>query len=544
MKIARLALPVVVLALAAWATPRPKETTVGIKILGADGKVAPAMVCITDAATGAVRLPPDGREAPRMSTTAEFTGGIAYRKDPAWVGPVRKTAGKGDNRDRSYVYELLPSIPWWTEPVMYQTSGEFSIKLPAGRWRLAVSRGMETVPVAEAFVTEGGALEKTVRLERWIDLAKEGWISGDVHVHHPTTAESHREYLLEYARAEDVRLVNLLEQTHHGGRHSPQAGFGEKFRVRKGDHWLVSGQEAPSSTFGHIIGLNVDRLVHNPETYDFYDIAFRQMHEKKEALVGYAHFSWNGCDLPRGFAWNVTTGEIDFVELLQFAKMNTLDYYDYLNLGFKLVAAAGSDVPWGSTMGEVRTYVHTGDAFDPDRWFAGLKRGNTFVTNGPALEFTVDGKLPGSGVEKERGSTAKVVARVRGHSRIGLPDALRLVGNEGVLKEVKPKAQESELAFEMDVPVRQSRWLAVSTSCSNGALAHTSPVYLVVGGRPTWCPERAPKVIEKQLAAIRRIEREFAGKEDARSRGIVERLARAVKYYEDLRAEIERRGGK
>src|SRR5205823_12618366 len=62
----------------------------------------------------------------------------------------------------------------------------------------------------------------------------------------------------------------------------------------------------------------------------------------------------NGCDLPRGFPMYVTTGEIDFVELLQFSRINPLDYYDYLNLGFRITAAAGSDVPWGSTLGEVR----------------------------------------------------------------------------------------------------------------------------------------------------------------------------------------------
>ncbi len=77
-----------------------------------------------------------------------------------------------------------------------------------------------------------------------------------------------------------------------------------------------------------------------PENADLYDLTFRGIHENKEALVGYAHFSWNGCDLPRGFPWYVTTGEIDFVELMQFAKINAPDYYDYLNLGLRLTAAA------------------------------------------------------------------------------------------------------------------------------------------------------------------------------------------------------------
>ena len=51
--------------------------------------------------------------------------------------------GKGDNKDRSYVYESGPSLPYWREPVMYQVPGDFSIRLPTGRWRIAVEHGNE-----------------------------------------------------------------------------------------------------------------------------------------------------------------------------------------------------------------------------------------------------------------------------------------------------------------------------------------------------------------------------------------------------------------
>ena len=129
-------------------------------------------------------------------------------------------------------------------------------------------------------------------------------------------------------------------------------------------------------------------------TYNYYDLVFKKLHLQPGAIVGYAHFSWNGTGLPRGFPWYITTGEIDFVELLQFSKINTLDYYDYLNLGFRITAAAGSDVPWGSTLGEVRSFVYTGDTFSADAWFEGLKSGHTFVSNGPALFLEADGSLP------------------------------------------------------------------------------------------------------------------------------------------------------
>ena len=519
------------------------STVVRIQLIdAATGKPVPAMVCITGASDGAVRVPPDGRKNPAFNRVPEFTGGISFSPDRNWVGPVRRMTGKGDNRDRSYVYGMLRSVPYWHDPAMFQTSGDFSIQLPEGRWKISVARGNEFVPVKEVFTTAGGSLEKKITLERWIDLPSEGWYSGDVHVHHPTTEKVHRDFLLEYAKAEDVHVVNVLEQHHHGGVHSRQWGFGKKFRVEKDGRWLVAGQEAPSSTFGHIIGLNGDRLVSDREIFDFYDVHFRRMHENPEALVGYAHFSWNGCNLPRGFPWIVTTKEIDFVELMQFAKVNALDYYDYLNLGFRLSAAAGSDVPWGSTMGECRTYVYTGSRLDVDRWFDGLKRGRTFVTNGPALSLTVDGNLPGSTLQKRSGGTAVIRAEVKSHPRIGKIKSLRLVSNEGILEEAVSEGEKTRAAIRRELTLDQSRWVAAAAECENGALAHTSPVYLVVDGRPTWSAEKGPALIDKQLAAAARIEKEFAGKDDPRSRGIVERLEKAKRYYAALKERMMESG--
>lgn len=521
-------------------------TTVRFLLLDSIGGITPAMVCITSSEDGTVRLPPNGQTNPRVSKIGDFTGGIDFKEGSDWIGPVRKTTGIGNNQDRSFVYESVPSLPYWSEPVMYQTSGKFSIRLPDGEWRVAVQHGNEHIPVVREFRTTGGTQEQVIRLERWIDLPSEGWYSGDVHVHHPTVEEKHRAYLLEYARAEDIHLVNLLEQHHHLGRnshliasHSPQAGFGKRFRVQKNGRWLVSGQEAPSSQFGHIIGLNIERPVHEPNHFDLYDQAFTEIHQQPEALVGYAHFSWNGCDLPRGFPWYVTTEQIDFVELLQFARINMLDYYDYLNLGFRLVAAAGSDVPWGSTLGEVRTYVYTGAKFDPDRWFASMKAGHSFVSNGPALDFTIDDNLPGSELKRKRRDSIKILARLRSHEKIGLPQALQLVSNDGIAHEVTATQNQTELSFCIETTLEQSGWYVVSARCANGAVAHSSPIYVVVDGKPTWSATRGPAAIDKQLVAIRRIQAEFNRRADAPNReGILERLGNAIDYYARLRKRM------
>lgn len=526
--------------------PQPAGTTrVHVRLIDAQsGKPNPAMACISDAKSSQVRLPPDGRVCAKPSTVREFYAGVKFNPDPNWIGPVRKMQGKGDNNDRSFVFEERPSIPYWKEPVIYQTSGDFLIDLPAGRWRIAASHGMEFVPLAEEFKVGGsGSLEKTLRLKRWIDLPAQGWWSGDVHVHHPSLDPAQREYLMQYALAEDVHVVNLLAMGHHAGIEFLQAGFGKAFRVQRGDFALVSGQEEPRSTFGHIIGLNLQGMVRDTRTYDFYDIAFRGIHSQHGALVGFAHFAWNGCDLPRGFPWYVTTGELDFIEVLQFGLLNRLEYADYLNLGFRLTAAAGSDTPWGSTIGEVRTYVHLEGAFDVDAWFRSLKAGRTFVSNGPALEFTVDGELPGSELARAPGTTVKIHARALGQAAVGLPTVLRVEGPSGVVKEIAGTDGQTELSLDFDHRLEESQWLTASAQCHNNALAITTPVYLAVNSRPTWNAIRGPAIIDRQIASIARIESEFSKGDDARSVGVRERLQKAKAYYADLRERMRMRRG-
>jgi hypothetical protein len=524
---------------------QPANTTrVHFRLVDAQtGKTTPAMACITDAKSSEVRLPPDGRVCVQPTSVQEFVAGVSFNADRNWIGPVRKMQGKGDNNDRSFVYQNRPSIPYWKEPMIYQTSGDFLIDLPAGRWRIGASHGVEYVPVAEEFEVSGsGEMERTLQLKRWVDLPARGWWSGDVHVHHPSAEPAQREFLMQYALAEDVHVVNLLEMGDHAGTTFSQAGFGKKFRVQRGDFALVSGQEDPRSTFGHIIGLNLQAMVRDTTTYDFYDVTFRGIHAQAGALVGFAHFSWNGCDLPRGFPWFVTTGEIDFIEVLQFGMLNRLDYAEYLNLGFRLTAAAGSDTPWGSTIGEVRTYVHTGDKFDVDNWFRAFKAGHSFVSNGPALEFTVDGELPGAELTHSPGARVKIRARALGQARIGLPTVLQVEGPAGILKEIKGNQGETVLEFEIEHSVEASQWLMASVVCDNNAVAHTTPIYVVVNAQPTWNPRQGPRIIDKQLAGMAKIESEVAKGNDARSAGIRERLQKAKDFYASLREKMAKAG--
>ena len=521
------------------------QKTIHVKIRiteGTTNQITPAMVCITGIKDGKVRIPPLAVILDSPSKTKAFYNGVDYKKDKSWVGPVRKTSGLGDNDDRSYVYELVPSIPYWREPVMYQTSGDFTIDLPAGKWRISIEHGNEYVPIREEFDLQENEKEivRTFELKRWINLPGKGWYSGDVHVHHPTNKPQFKDFLLEYAKAEDIHLVNVLEMGHHLGTDFKQAGFGQKFRMCKKDICLVSGQEEPRSTFGHIIGLNINQLTRDTSVYDYYDLVFKKLHLQPGAIVGYAHFSWNGCDLPRGFPWYITTGEIDFVELLQFTKINTLDYYDYLNLGFRITAAAGSDVPWGSTLGEVRTFVHTGNKFSADAWFEGLKSGHTFVSNGPALFFEVDGKLPGTELMKTSGSNAKLKAKAISNPGIGTINRVAIYNNDGLVAEKINQEKFDSIEINLDHILNKSQWIAAVAYCDNGAVAHTTPVYTIVDGHPTWDANKGPDIIRRQMEAIQKTEDEEKAKKTI-DQGIIKRMETARGFYRNLLLEMNRK---
>jgi len=512
------------------------QVTVNFKIYEEDTKkITPVIMCIQNAETKEVVTPPYGKVVKEFSTVDDFVSGIMFSSDRNWVGPVRKTTGKGVDARRSFEYDMAQPVPFWRAPALYQTSGNFSINLKPGKYLLSISHGYEYIPVVmKEFEVPADNHEfyMNLTLKRWIDMPAMGWYSGDVHVHHPTTKPEYKQFLINFAKAENLHVVNTLNMGYHRfqgdsktGVDFEQEGFGKKFRTQEGNYCLVSGQEDPRSIYGHIIGLNLSEFVRDTAHYDYYDRAFEDIHNQPGALVGFAHLAFNGCDILQGLPWFVTTNQIDFIEILQLTKINTLGYYDYLNLGFRLTAAAGSDLPWAATIGEVRTYVYTGKHFSPDKWFNGLKKGNTFVSNGPMLFFEADGKLPGSEIQCKKGATTHLSVKARSNEKIGRITRVALYNNNGLVREMQNPENAEAIDLNMDLQINNSQWLTAVVYCSNESVAHTSPIYYVVDGQPTWSAEKAPEIIRRHFQIMDDVQK------DTKDAGIIERLNNARAFY-------------
>ena len=151
---------------------------------------------------------------------------------------------------------------------------------------------------------------------------------------------------------------------------------------------------------------------------------------------------------------NVPRQKVDFVEILQFNSLGTRLYYDFLNFGCKLTASAGSDVPRGGTVGEVRAYAYLGrKSFSANAWFEAFRRGRTFTTSGPMLELQVDDALPGDELQIKSDRKLHVRARAWGDPKRMAPMKLEVVKHGEVISAAEskdPEQPEAKLDFTVD----------------------------------------------------------------------------------------------
>jgi hypothetical protein len=381
-------------------------------------------------------------------------------------------------------------------------NGEFSVRVPQGSYRLIASKGPEYLPVSTTVAVKAGAeTAQEVTLRRWINMPARGWYSGDGHVHYERIDKDANRRLMIWTQAEDIHMANVLRMGDAKETYFEQYGFGANGRYAVADYALTPGQEDPrTNVMGHTMHLNIQKPVRFPDRYYLYDLVFDEVH-RQGGITGYAHMylpwipaaqqkSLGAFDVLRDMTLNVPSHRVDFAEICEFGDIGQDIYYDFLNMGFPLTASAGSDVPWGNTIGDSRVYAYTGDRFAPDAWFAALKAGHTFVTTGAMLEFTVNGKIAGSEIEARPGEMLHIKAAATGDTVP--PRYLEVVAQGEVLRSTR------SASLEFDLAVHDSTWIAAR--CDG---AHTTPVYVKVGGRSFARRDQLPNLVARRLETLK-----------------------------------------
>jgi hypothetical protein len=369
--------------------------------------------------------------------------------------------------------------------------------LPRGDVVVDLARGFEYEPLRERVRIEPGQQELTLRLNRSVDMAAEGYYSGDTHVHFLSTRGAHLE-----AAAEGLNVVNLL-----------MAQWGHLFTSteefsgspdRRGETIVYASQENRQHSLGHLSLLGLKQPV-TPWSSDGPDEAelggnlettlsrWADACHDQGGMVVVPHFPYPYCEGPA----LIVTGRSDAVEWTMQDPLGHREYYRYLNLGYRLPLAGGTDKMSSDTaVGLCRTYVRISEdePFTYESWCRNLMAGRTFMTTGPLLELQVEGGWPGDDVKlPQRGGTIDVHARVRSIFPI---HSLEIVMNGAVVARTESGAgNERTFSIRERIAVDRHSWIAARCggpdyfggrrhldSWERPIFAHTSPVYIAVGG--------------------------------------------------------------
>jgi hypothetical protein len=193
-------------------------------------------------------------------------------------------------------------------------------------------------------------------------------------------------------------------------------------------------------------------------------------------------------------------------------------WYEILNTGYRLTPVAGTDYPCkASYPGRERFYTRVKPPFTYDAWLDGVRRGATFVTNGPAIEFRINGKDLGDEIVLEKPQQVLVEARVRFDPKQENIQRLELIKNGQLIHSYPRMSNSPEISFRVNLKMDETAWLAVRargrkiTEVPNDAFAHSAPIYVTLKDTPPLSASPIGKAMAAQwLAKLKDLETRLA----------------------------------
>jgi TolB protein len=472
-------------------------------------------------------LNPDGATtAARVSVTDE--AGRFYAPENSWLSG---DAGF-DRKERAFEAHYFPS------------TGVDEVNVPAGKIGLEVMKGFEyAIEHKTMEAREDQAEMVTVKLRplavAWArtgrGLSGGQWVSSDLHVHMNYGGEYRNTpaHLVLQAEAENLNIVNNLIVNKE--QRIPDIEYAGKQvdRASNGRTLVVHGQEFHTTQWGHLDLLNIRDNLLLPGYAGYpgtaaaslfpMDADVSDMAHAHGAVVGYAHpFDEDPANIPRAqedtpeeFAADVALGKVDYLEIVGFNDYRSTAevWYRLLDLGFRIPAGAGTDAManFASLRGPVgidRVYARVPPGpVKVEAFLEELKKGHTFATNGPLLDFSLGGQGIG-GELKFDGPPGAVPFRA--HLRSIVPvDHFELVcygGKAAADRRTPYSVQNLTLKGPRDaadvsgtVELVESGWCLLRASSDrseypvleNYVYASTSPIYVTVAGQKPWSLEDA-----------------------------------------------------
>ena len=460
----------------------------------------------------------------------------------------------------------------------FMASGKVQLEVPPGEVEVRIERGLEYSPFKETFEIAGPTIVKTVTLNRWVDMKERGYLSGENHLHVDSVK------LTPMLAAEGLDFGTSM--TWHNGpgndwclpvppgqgntRSLEYAGWVTPTTVYDGEveySWgAIYFLNLPSTIPipGDPKRPNLDYVKHIVGAGGFVHYQAGWSREVLvDALLGYVH-AVNVCNnnfhrhrfQPRSLYSNLL--EVEGFPVypdsdVGMMRMNTDTYYRLLNCGLKLPAGAGSATGFKEVpIGYNRAYVRLKQDASVQDFYRVWAEGKNFVTNGPMLFMeTSQGDKPGDPIAFPS-SGGEVLVKLEAVSDDPLT-SLELVVNGKVMACVET-GDKKHVAAEVAVVLDRGSWITARCTARDELLtdqelsgyangdrqqpsrlkyAHTSPIYVTVGGKGALVRES----VEEGFRMLDRFE-EFTRK-TARSEYVKPTLDAVARARRVLEAKLE-----
>ena len=376
----------------------------------------------------------------------------------------------------------IDRVMWISGEHFFYADAVVQADLPQGKASLEVVKGFDYLPVTiEVNIKAQETTWVDVRLKRLEGMNAQGWYSGDVHIHGNYRGDQfitpEDNFLM--VRAEDLNVGNMMVANSDGAQiHDEQHFAGKLHALSSPEHLMYWNEEMRNrSMYGHLILLNLKELVRPiytgfPGTPNWEDYPANYYHARKTqeqgGYVAYAHPALVFDEIPTAYRVQEAVVDVPLGLVDAFEVFNSRDepsmalWYKFLNAGFKLGIAGGSDAminhKYIFVAGGVRSYVYTGPEFIYEKWVDGLSRGRAFATVGPLLSFEIEGHLPGQEFRVPQGPV-QLTANARAVSWIPMTK-LEIVSNGKVIDAVSSDVPAKRLEWTGVISVERSSWVA------------------------------------------------------------------------------------
>lgn len=369
------------------------------------------------------------------------------------------------------------------------------LSLAPGAYTIVASKGLEfRTAVEEAVLVEGEYRELRLDMRRWVRLAEESWYSADGHLHVARPDGSRDASLAAWLRAEDLHVGNILQWGNAAAfSNAFQHAFGGPGTMADAGTIVLPGQEYPrTSFFGHAMILGASDWVEPPNGYLDYQGAFAAA-RRAGGLAGIGHSGeWGG---DAAVAVLLADDLIDFLEVFTFRTPSYDLWYEALDAGFEIAPTAGSDYPCGGggvPPGTPRFYARVNGSLTPESWLAAVRAGRTFVTNGPVISLSVDGRGMGEELVVNEPTDVLLKATVRFDPESDHVRAVDVVRDSEVVAVYSATTAPGRIDIEASISIQEASWLAIRTFGTRlrargrwrNSFAHSAPVRVHVAGQP------------------------------------------------------------